>query len=450
MNRLVAESTTADPQPETQAPDAKCRPRHRSFAAALVVTLLCYFAHDNFVPLRDAETYFVDFRLRHGRLTAPNTNLVYISVDRVTYDGHFIPGSYTNITPDDRYFMEILRGEFPWNREVFAEAVDQLANLGASKILLNFTFATQKPEDPEFQKILNRHATKVIIGASFHVDDSAVALSYPSPTLIQPNEFGDFAHDQRIGFVSTHEDPDGVARRAIYDLSMNQIIQDNLSSDPAMVFPEDIIFESLSSRVMRSLGRGDELPPASDPPLLRYTGPRHTFKTISLKSLFDPVERKANFERTGFFRDKIVIIGPGQAVLAEQHRTPFRVANSAMDGSELHLNYLNAALQRELVAETSQPANQAIVLGAGAALVLLAFFVATPLCRIGGGVVLAGAWLVIAFWQYNQHNLMIGAVISPMLLLALGGMTTALFDQLPRPAEKPPTISSESSPDGQR
>ncbi|MGB0582436.1 MAG: CHASE2 domain-containing protein [Limisphaerales bacterium] len=434
----MADEATEEPKADVQPETPKYRPRYRSFLAALIVSLIFYFAFGNVVPIQDTERYFVDYRLRSGRLSTLNTNLVYVSVDRVSYNQDFSGSVLTNATDDDRYFMEVLRGEFPWNREVFAGAVDQLAQLGASKIILNFTFAVEKPEDPEMKKVLDRHADKVLLGASFELNPGMLAFIYPSPTLIERNESGDM-HDQRVGFVTVHTDADGVARRGLYDLSMNQLAKDNLGM-PDATFPEELIYHSFSSRIIRSLDRGDELPPPSIHPLLRFTGPRGTFATISFKDIFDPVVRQANFEQTGFFKGKTVIIGPAKAVLPEQYRTPFRFGDATMDGSELHLNYLNAALQGELIDEFSQAADQALVLAAGALLLLLSFFVSSPIKRIVGGALLAGAWLVIAFWQYNQHNVMIGAVITPMALLVVGGMISALFD---RPEVSPSTARSE-------
>lgn len=429
----MADQPAEETKPEVEADAKHCRPRYRSFLAALAVSLIFYFAYDNIVPLQDAEKYFVDYRLRSGRMTAANNHLIYVSVDRVSYDQYFFGSVLTNATGDDRYYMETLRGEFPWNREIFAGAVSKLAEMGASRILLNFTFAVEKPEDPEMKKVLDRHADKVVIGASFEVSPSMIAFIYPSPTLIERNEFGEIPPDQRVGFVALHTDVDGIARRGLYDLSMNQLVKDNFG-EHGMFFPEDLTYQSFSSRIMRSFNRGNELPPPSEHPLLRFTGPRGAFTTVSFKDLFDPAVRKANFERTGFFKDKIVIIGPGKAVLPEQFRTPLRLGDATMDGSELHLNYLNAALQGELIKELSSPANKSLVLASGAILLLLTFFVSSPVKRIIGGTFLAGLWLAISAWQYDKNNLMLGAVITPMALLVVGGMISALFDR-PSPAQ---------------
>jgi adenylate cyclase len=421
-----------DNPPTAESAVGKTHNPRRSILTAIICvgfTMLAYWSFDRLIPLGDAENYFSDYRLRNGRLAEKSSELVYISVDRTSYAGSFVDEVIAQAGPDDQYFMRLLEGEFPWTREIWGYVAGRLLDAGAKGVLLDFTFASEKPEDPELKTLLDKYSPRIVMGALVEVTDAMMTLVTPSPSLIEPNEFDDNLGDSRIGFANIHTDADGTVRRGLYDLSLNRLMHENLAPGKNELLNDNgQILHSLSSRGLRLLDPNADLPPPSTYPLIRYAGLPGTFEPISFKRLIDPAEWRTQFAAKDFFRDRLVIIGPGAAVFPDTHRTPFGLQGAIMDGPEIHLNYLNAALRNEFIAETSRPTNLTLILAAGGILTLLVFSLRLPWIRVATGLGLTVIFLGTVLWYYNQQNLMINAVATPIALLNLGILASVLAE----------------------
>jgi CHASE2 domain-containing sensor protein len=85
----------------------------------------------------------------------------------------------------------------------------------------------------------------------------------------------------------------------------------------------------------RTIGRGD-LP--DDPAWIDFAGPPDTIPSVSFsKVMFGEIER-------GFFKDKVVVVGPAASNLQDLHVTSTTGANEQMPGAELQANALLTAL----------------------------------------------------------------------------------------------------------
>lgn len=408
----------------------------------LLITLPTYLLFERFQPLADAEAYLVDYRLRTGRLTSTNPDLIYLSVDQISYESDFPIEPPVEGTAEELRMIDILRGTFPWTREVFGHVADKLINAGAKGVILDFIFSAEKENDEKLKAVLDRHNPKIVIGAMIEESDAMMGFALPSPTLIEPDEFGDSLGDPRVGFVNVSSDSDGVVRRGLYADGMYSLMRDYLTSQEVTDGGPPIY--TLAARGMMLLGYSNSIPFGPDRPLFRYTGPGGSFNTISLKQIVDPRKWQTQLGGGEALRDKLIIIGPGASVFPDEQATPFGRFGPKMDGAELHLNLINAGIQKELIAETDSPTNRAIVLATGAVLLLLTLGVSRPLIRFGTGLLITGAYLISAMWFYDQQNLMIQVLATPPLLLNAGVFLTVLLDIDLKPKEVVPIPAPDS------
>ena len=153
-------------------------------------------------------------------------------------------------------------------------------------------------------------------------------------------------------------------------------------------------------------------------------GTARSFATYSVYQIFDPHSWTNNFHDGAFFKDKIVMVGPKGNFKQDQHQTPLGL----MDGAEVHLHSLNAALHGEFFWVTPDHLGWMVVLTLGAG--LLAFGIVlgvkgviwqTGLATAGGVAYLAAT---VAMFEHN----VIPAVAAPIGTLIFT-MTTALIGQ---------------------
>ena len=150
--------------------------------------------------------------------------------------------------------------------------------------------------------------------------------------------------------------------------------------------------------------------------MMRFAGPPETFRPISLKRLIDPEEWRTQFADTGFFRDKFVVIGPGSAILNDDHRTPFNTRGSKMIGSEVRLNEINAALHGELLVESSRTANRGVILVAGLASLALSLGFRDSRVKLGLAICVSAGFVAAAMALANQGNYMLSVLFTPLAL----------------------------------
>ena len=406
-----------EPDNVTLAPSRSSR--LPAIISAFCLTLTALFLHERLIVLRDIENYLVDYRLRHGRMTPPNPGLVHVSVDKTSYAGDFPDAVVRNGNPDEQYFMTLLRGEWPWTREVWTFVAERLMKAGSKGVLLGFIFPSEKPEDAELKAVLDRHSPRVVIGALVDQADRSTSLIAPSPSLITPDATGDTLNDPRVGVLNVHTDRDGVVRRGLYLLRLNEFL--GLPPEIAAEIPP------LPTAVARAatIIKPDATPPSGQ--LLRFTGPPGTFPAVSLKRLIDPDEWRTQFADTDFFRDKFVVIGPGSAVLNDFHRTPFTDHGASMAGPELLLHQINAAVRNEFSTESSTREERVVIAGAGVVLLFLTLFPRGPRLPAIVCATLSAAFLGITFWLSSEHNHMVTAVFTPLALLNGGLLAHLMF-----------------------
>lgn len=386
-------------------------------AICLVVTGIVLALEGRFDVFVQAETYTQDLRTRRSKFTPRDPRLVFIGIDKPNYKGTF-----TEEEENNSPVAKLMTGGFPWTRQVWAELVEKLVQAGARVVVLDIVFASEGQSDARFAEVLSRYPTNVVIGWNALEDEGQFTFVVPNRSLLP---VAVSQSDPRVGFVAIWPEPDATVRRGYYRMTMADVYERVLGKP--MEVGADQVVESLAARALRALGETDKLPPVREAPLIRYTGPPDQgFRHISIADLFLPNTWQANFDNGAFFKDKIVLVGPTANIFQDKHTTPFQP--SVMKGPEVHLNLINAALQRAYIRETSRNTDLAVVALAGVFSLILCLSIASPTARLLLVWVLSGVHLaLISQWLFDRHSLLVG-VVSPLAVLNFSAMGALSYE----------------------
>lgn len=387
-------------------------------ALAAGVTALVLALHGlGFDPLLKAELDAQDFQMRQGRKPAPDPRLVFLGITKT---------SYADDLGDDEMeadpVLKMLGGNFPWSRAVWAATIERLAQAGAKVIVIDLLFGAPGPGDDVLQRTLSKHQDRVVIGANFvGVENSfskfqqkSQTLLLPTPTVLPAPATGHVMQDPRVGFVNLWSDWDEVMRRANFRESGDR---------PGSVLPPGVTAESLAARALRQAGRADAIPPGVEPRRFRYTrAPGFGYQPVPLYEIFLPGMWTNNFQSGGFFRDKIVVIGPVANIFQDRHATPFRYPSPEMLGPEIHLNIIDAALRGDFLRETSAWWQRVFIAAAGLLAWVLAVSIRQTLRRLALVLLLAACYWTLGQLLFDHAGLILPTV-SPLLVL----LTASLF-----------------------
>jgi adenylate cyclase len=382
-----------------------------------VMLLLVTLQGFGFAPLREAEYFAQDWRLRLGRKAPLDDRLVLVGIDRPAY-ADYILEEEARSDPT----LAALRENWPWRRSVWAKLIELLANAGARTIVIDLLFGSPGPGDDELRAVLDRFGERVVIGSNFSSVENQrgtnVTLTVPASTILPVTGTNPTALDPRVGYVNVWPDElDDVVRRARFRQSNEQmrfVVDANA----------DTAIDSLDAQALRKFGSANAIPPGTGPQRFRYaTDPGIGWKLHPLVDVLTPKLWERNYGSGEFFRGKLVLVGPMANIFQDFRSTPFR---AQMPGPEIHLNMINAALQGEFLRETP-PATELL-------LIVLAGFVATfslglaqPLWRIGTLLAANVTFIVGTHLLFDRANLVLPAV-APLLALNGSGIATMIYD----------------------
>jgi adenylate cyclase len=370
-------------------------------------------------PLNAAENFAQDFFARNGRLTAANTNLVLIGIDRPSYADAILPDEAKNDP-----VLAALRGQFPWPRNVWAALITQLSEAGAKTIAIDLVFSRDSDGDGELRAALDKYQDRVVIGGILDLGetDRGEPLQFTAPTadLIPDTSSRPAALDSRVGFVNIWPDDDGRFRRPLFRASNHQL-KDAINAAP------DAVVESFAARALEKFGAADNLPPVGTQQIMRFTGPPGTWPVIPVGDVLSPKLWERTYGGGTSFAGKLVLIGPTAIIFQDLRQTPFRGLRAMMAGPEIHLQIINAALHGEFLRETPPLASGLVVALAGLFAAALCQFINAPVRRL---LVIFAAGLGLFFtakWLFDHGNLLF-PVVSPLLVLAITGVGALCYD----------------------
>jgi adenylate cyclase len=370
-----------------------------------------------FLPLDQVETYTEDVRTRVGRKTEVDPNLVLIGVDRPQY----AVSDFSEETLQAAPILRELQKSFPWSREVWAALIEKLVEAGAKVVAFDMIFGAPTAGDDRLQKALATYKDQVVIGYTLSQQSTDrgefLQLITPNPELLRTPEVESIVGDERLGYVHVPLDGDGVVRRMRFRQTAAQA---------SFVVDEGAVLESITARCLRKFGRADAFPQAFEPTRVRFGAPPGTgYPVHAIGDVLSPRLWESNYGGGSFFRDKIVLVGPTASIFHDEHDTPF--AERKMNGPELHLNIMAAALQHEFLREVPKWAALTIILLTGLLAGALSFHNFQPMERLGTLLMSVVSYWVLAQWFYDRAGWVI-PVAAPILSLLTSGVLILFYD----------------------
>jgi adenylate cyclase len=400
-----------------------------SRARLLVLTLICLFwtglifvghffpaAPFVSVPWR-GEQSFEDLLRREGRKTTPPRDFAFLGIDQSTLQ---LPPLTPEELAGSRGLQLLSESPYPWSRELWALLLDKLFAAGARVVMFDLLFNPPNDGDLAFHAALDRYRDKVVVSANFDFQNGAQAIA-PNDTLIPPPQL----QDNRVGFVNFWPDAiDGKTRAATYRVTNRQL---------AGLAPQagDEIYESLAARALTEIGHANDVPDDFRGHMMRFTPP-DAFQPRPLYEVFDRKLWHANYADGGFFKDKVVMVGPSAQVWHDVVDTPM---SPNTPGPTIHFQAMAAALGHEFLRPTPRKINLALVCAAGLVAWLLVAIVRKPLVCLGGLVTITAGYLVTARLLYDNTGLLLLTV--PVLsALVLSGTFSLGFEYFLERLEK--------------
>lgn len=314
---------------------------------------------------------------------------------------------------------------FPWDRRVWAQAIDRLAGAGAKLIILDLIFSSESdPEaDAELAAAIQRYPGRVVLISTFSeggADDAGGLYQ-----LIEPHEiFLNGAVEPRVGFSNFKLDPvDGLVRSARYTTTLgleNEGIQRAGERE----------YRSLAAEVIDAMGLET---PSGDQELRlsghAKTGAMDLYAPRSVYGIFAENVWENNYQSGEFFRDKVVMIGPVSPRFHDLHRTPM----GTLTGPQLHLQAIACGMDRAFIQRLSNPWPGMILLGIVA--LIWTGWVSRPMVSVFGLIGIACLVACITLWAGVSRSILL-PVAGGLLALVAGWAVAQSYEMVTERLEK--------------
>jgi adenylate cyclase len=216
--------------------------------------------------------------------------------------------------------------------------------------------------------------------------------------------------DDRVGYVVFFPDQiDPKIRSARYTITDLQLA----NQPPA---PNEEHYVSLSGRAIEKLGHGGDLPRDLRAHLIRFSS-ADAYSPKPLWEMFDDKIWRANYHDGGFFKDKVVVVGPSAQIQHDFVDTP---VDPNMYGPVLHLHALAAALDHEFLSVTSLPVDFTLIISGGILSWVVVAFLKRPLLTLLTLLAISGAYLGVSRILYDTRGVLIMVVPTLSTFLASG------------------------------
>jgi adenylate cyclase len=374
---------------------------------------------EGFVPLQEAELYTQDLRMRYGRKTPVDERLVLIGIDRPAYPASDFGEEALKSVP---VLAELQEG-FPWSRAVWAELINKLAGAGAKVIGFDLVFSAPNKGDGLLREALDKHKERVVIGCSMNPQKTdrgeSLQLLGPNSAVLPWTKNDELVQDNRVGFVNFVPDFDGVVRRVNFRQT---------GEEAGFVVSPDVMLGALATRVLEKYSGRESMPAGSGAVRFRYgNSPGYGYKVHAVGDVLSPRGWQTTYQSGGFFRDKIVLVGPTAEIFQDKHNTPFSEPRHQMLGPELHLNVIAAALNGQFLRDMSRTESWALVCLAGLVAGVVSFVVRAPTRRLVALVLLVVGYWLLAQRLFNRPGWVL-PLATPLLVLILSSITILAYD----------------------
>lgn len=236
--------------------------------------------------------------------------------------------------------LQRMSKRMPWDRRVYADAIGRLANAGARLIIIDVVFsqAATDEEDDAFASAIRRHSGKVVLASAF-----VVQAEGPEKTVsqvVEPTEklLGPLDNETPTGFVNYWPHAkDRLVREVQFRKTLSEA-----NNQPRR--PGEYVFPSLAVVAAKQLGKDPSVSGNNARfRMARIKGENvnEVYQPQSLYKIFVEKDWRDEYEDGGFFKDKIIIIGPADPTFQDAHDTPA----GKIYGAQIHLHVLGAILE---------------------------------------------------------------------------------------------------------
>ncbi|MEX0602907.1 MAG: adenylate/guanylate cyclase domain-containing protein, partial [Bacteroidota bacterium] len=387
--------------------------------------------------LRDVEALTVDFRFQQRSVTKDVVN-----------DGNVV---IVKISDED---IKALPGSFPFPRSYYAHVIENLNRAGAVAVVLDLTLTNPGEGDDELRAVLQKY-DNVILGVKASTEEAGEQFVVRSRERRYDNAFYDV--NKRVGVVNVVSDRDGVVRRYLPMVTVNDFLTPTLAfaalNRAYRLAPEAVVQIDEGEFVYR-----DRRIPRFDPTtfMLNYYGPVETFRYISFTQAIDDEEFQTQDEidneidldlfdeaTQGLFKNKIVLIGSTMAEERDYHTVPVPKIdegkkNFSMHGVEIHATAIQNIIDQNFI----RPVDAEIEILLIVFLAVVSFLVIERIKRIKLKLVAlveigaVGMVLLLilgiaegAVLAFTNSNLMMN-IINPSLAIVFAYIGTAVYQYL--------------------
>lgn len=321
--------------------------------------------------------------------------------------------------------LSMMGTRFPWDRRVWAMAIDRLAGAGAKLIILDLIFSSASdPEaDAELAAAIQRYPGRVILISTFSQGGAEEAGGVYQ--LIEPHSlFLEGEAEPRVGFSNFKLDPlDGLVRNARYTTTLGM-------ENEGLRRTGEREFRSLAAEVIHAMGFQ---PPSGDKELRlaghNETGAMELYAPKSVYGIFAEKDWEMNYKSGRVFRDKVVMIGPVAPRFHDLHRTPM----GTLSGPQLHLQAIACGLDRAFIHRVTNPWPGMVFLG----MVALAWtgWVSRPMVSVFGVMGIVGGVAGLTLWAGVSLSLLL-PVSGGLLALGVGWTVAQSYEMVTERLEK--------------
>jgi adenylate cyclase len=284
--------------------------------------------------VRHVEVKTRDILVRTDGRLQPREDFVFLGID----SNSILGGGVSDEELASSVALQRMGGQYPWDRRVYADAIDRLATAGAKVIILDLVLAQNStPEqDKALAEAIARHRDKIVLTSAFI--PMAMGQGKDGMQVLEPiDEFlGPYENETGVGYANFWSiEDDGVIRYAYFKRTLNEV-----NGYPA--HPDEPVFESLAAVAARKMGGViPDVPRRFRMGVASGGAAINSYEPLSVASIFSEKEWEANYHGGEFFKDKLVIIGPAMPLFHDDHQT----AVGQVYGAQLHLHAIAALLE---------------------------------------------------------------------------------------------------------
>ena len=395
-----------------------------AFAGGMVIALSTLYSKVA-LNIHSADLKLGDKGLFVSGRPKPRKDLVFLGIDE---DSLTLQGLSPELIGSNVNFSR-MAARFPWDRRVYADAIDKVLGAGAKVVVLDLVLS--EPSTPEqdqaFIAVLNKYPGRIVMASVF----SPMSADGEGFILLEPHHsFLEIEHPPVLGFVNFRPDAEDLLIRTVqYSSTLNK-------ENGGSPIEGDPRFDSIAGAVLKAVGQPVDREFAHIRFAVEDTGnsspgfteedAANVYKSISIRNLFIPDEWEYRYGNGAFFKDKIAVIGPAAARFQDSQRTPVGL----LLGPQLHLQAIGAGLGKNFLNRPFDRWDMGLfweaTLGAIVA-ALLIYFVRRPMLALLGMGLIIGLAVVSTNFLAGLEALWISPN-SFSYAVFLGAVTGQSFD----------------------